>query len=63
MAATEKVSHDDETSGETVVYNPLHMFGVLVPRPLRDAQNTFRGDLLDHIVELARLKSSLQKVV
>ena len=54
---------EEEEKDEEAFSNPLHMFGVLVPSSLKEAQMTFRETVLRQVLTLAVLKRELSSLV
>ncbi|KAM5431605.1 hypothetical protein McanMca71_004840 [Microsporum canis] len=59
---SEEVEPRTKTVAETKTSNPLHWFGILVPPPLRNAQEAFCGAVAGPIPALAGVVSEMREV-
>ncbi|KAM5489974.1 hypothetical protein MaudMau93_002836 [Microsporum audouinii] len=59
---SEEVEPRTKTVAKTKTSNPLHWFGILVPPPLRNAQEAFCGAVAGPIPALAGVVSEMREV-
>ena len=62
MATLEPASDDREVDGGKALPDPLHWYGILVPRELRSAQSCFSSALSSPLVRVATYTRELREV-